>query len=406
MPKRKLVRLLRDTTGGIAVVTALTLPVFVGGLGMGSEAGYWYFNQRKLQDAADVAAYAGAAELRAGRTSAQISAAATDAATQTGHVAALGKVTASSPPASGAHAGDEDAVEVTVAEQLPRTFSGLFLDGDVSLAGRAVALLSPGVQTCVLALDPTAQKAVNFTGNTSTILVGCNVHANSLADNAVTVTGSAAVKTDCVSAGGQVAADSGLILTKCSAPYETADIVPDPFADLPVPSTNVPNQSIGKSTTLLLPGLYKGGMKIQGSVTMQPGTYVIQGDFAVNAQATVTGQGVTLYLTNGGTLQINGGATMTLHAPQSGTYAGVLIFVDRSNTGKQTINGNSSSTFNGAIYAAGGMIDVNGGSSNKGGCSQVVARTITFSGNSGIAMDCGSTFMRDIRSSRLITLVE
>ena len=66
MDKRALQELWSDRTGAAAVVMAVTLPVFVGGLGMGAEVGYWYFGQRKVQNSADVAAYAGAVALRAG----------------------------------------------------------------------------------------------------------------------------------------------------------------------------------------------------------------------------------------------------------------------------------------------------------------------------------------------------
>ena len=50
--------ILSDTRGGAALVMALAMPIFAGGLGFGAEAGLWYFNQRKLQNAADIAAYA------------------------------------------------------------------------------------------------------------------------------------------------------------------------------------------------------------------------------------------------------------------------------------------------------------------------------------------------------------
>jgi hypothetical protein len=42
----------------------------------------------------------------------------------------------------------------------------------------------------------------------------------------------------------------------------------------------------------------------------------------------------------------------------------------------------------------------------RGGCTQVVARTIVFSGNSQVGMDCTGSAVEDIRSSRLIALVE
>ena len=116
---------------------------------------------------------------------------------------------------------------------------------------------------------------------------------------------------------------------------------------------------------------------------------------------------MTFYLTNGATLSMNGGADVTLSAPSTGTYAGVLMFVDPDDPYQDyTVNGNSGSHVNGAIYAANGHVRMNGTSTFGGGCTQIVARTIEFSGNAGIGVDCTGAGVRDIRSSRLVTLVE
>jgi hypothetical protein len=115
---------------------------------------------------------------------------------------------------------------------------------------------------------------------------------------------------------------------------------------------------------------------------------------------------VTFYLTNGAALDMDGGADVHLSAPNSGSYSGVLVYADRSNSNTHVVNGNSGSTVNGAIYAANGHVRMNGTSTFGGGCTQIVARTVEFSGNAGIGVDCSGSGVRDIRSSRLITLVE
>ena len=392
---------------------AVTLPVFVGGLGMGAEVGYWYFGQRKVQNSADVAAYAGAVALRAGDDGSTIELFALEAAEKTGYEASRGVISAVTPPTSGAYAGDANAVEVNVQEDLPRMFTALFADGDVEVAGRAVALVGAGQQTCVLALDETASGAVTFTGSTGAILVGCNVHANSLSETGVVVSGSAEVETPCLSSSGGVSVTEGLTLTECAVPYINADQAPDPYADLPVPDTSQPATTPnvfggGAGATYdVSPGRYQG-MDIRRTVNMAPGVYVIDGgSLSVNSTATVNGSGVTFYLTNGATLSMNGGANVDLSAPTAGTYSGVLVFVDRDEPfNDYTVNGDSGSTVNGAIYAANGHVRMNGSSTFGGGCTQIVARTIEFSGSAGIGVDCTGSGVRDIRSSRLVMLVE
>ncbi|TIV09024.1 MAG: hypothetical protein E5W02_22190, partial [Mesorhizobium sp.] len=56
---------------------AFTLPIVVGGAGLGVETSYWYYSSLKLQAIADAAAYAGALEKIQGSDTAAI----TDAAT-------------------------------------------------------------------------------------------------------------------------------------------------------------------------------------------------------------------------------------------------------------------------------------------------------------------------------------
>lgn len=412
MDKRALQELWADRTGAAAVFMAVTLPVFVGGLGMGAEVGYWYFGQRKVQNSADVAAYAGGVTLRAGDDETAIEEAAAAAAVKTGYDAARGVMTAVSPPASGAYAGNPNAVEVQIQENLPRMFTALFADGDVEVAGRAVALVGAGQPTCVLALDETAAGAVTFTGSTGAILVGCNVHANSLSPTGAVVSGSAEVETPCLSSSGGVSVTDGLGLTECRVPYINADQAPDPYADLLEPSTGgpaLPNSFGGGSgaTYDIGPGRYQG-MDIRRTVNMSPGVYVIDGgSLSINSTAHVNGSDVTFYLTNGATLSMNGGADVQLSAPSTGTYAGVLMFMDPDDPYQDyTVNGNSGSHVNGALYAANGHIRMNGTSTFGGGCTQIVARTIEFSGNAGIGVDCTGAGVRDIRSSRLVTLVE
>ena len=116
---------------------------------------------------------------------------------------------------------------------------------------------------------------------------------------------------------------------------------------------------------------------------------------------------MTFYLTNGATLSMNGGAGVQLSAPTSGPIpASWSSSAGTSPTSDYTVNGNSGSTVNGAIYAANGQCPMNGSSTFGGGCTQMVARDHHFSGNSGIGVDCTGAGVRDIRSSRLVLLVE
>ena len=55
---------LKSRRGNVAIITALLAPVLIGFCGLGADAGYWYYRQRDLQSAADIAAFNGAVVLQ------------------------------------------------------------------------------------------------------------------------------------------------------------------------------------------------------------------------------------------------------------------------------------------------------------------------------------------------------
>jgi Flp pilus assembly protein TadG len=409
-------KFLSDQAGAIAIIVGLLMPVVVGGWALGAEVGYWYFNQRKLQNSADVAAYAGAVELRAGQDQQTIADAAFAAAAKTGYKESIGTLTVSSPPTTGAFAGDPNVVEVIAQENVLSLFSAFFTDVDVPMSGRAVARVMEGQAVCILALDTSASGAVTFTGSSNTILENCNVHANSVANDAIAVTGDSYVETPCASAVGYVSASSGLVMGECTYPIEHGYPINDPYADVlePMPSdickeVNVfagpPNESYTIS-----PGNYCGGLTIKRTVTMDSGVYVVDGgNLTIESTAVVNGTaGVTFFLTGGASVNIAGTANVILSAPPSGEpYAGILIFGDRDDLdANHIINGDSESYFDGAIYAPSGHVEFAGSSTVGGGCTQVVAATIEFTGDAGIGTDCSGTGVNEIETNQLVKLVE
>jgi hypothetical protein len=70
------------------------------------------------------------------------------------------------------------------------------------------------------------------------------------------------------------------------------------------------------------------------------------------------------------------------------------------------MNGTASSFYNGAFYAPRGDIDVLGNNSSAGGCVQVVANRIRFTGNSSVTVDCTDSAAAEIVAVRRIRLVE
>ena len=396
--------MLTSTTGNVAIVFALLLPVLIGATGLGVETSYWYYRSLQLQSAADSAAYAAELENLSGASTTDIKAAATRNAAQNGFEASSGSIDVHSPPVAGTYKV-ENASEVILRQDLERYFTAIFSTEPVVLSARAVAKSEVASQACVLALDRSASKALLFSGSSSLSLTGCAVMSNSDADDALKVQGSANLTVSCLISAGGMELTSGAKMTSCSTALENMQAVADPFLDLPTPPTTGSCQN--SKSAALQPGLYCSGLTLTGTTPLSPGVYVIDGgDFKVNANAQVLGTGVTIYLACGSTVSMNGNATVQLAAPTSGDYSGVLFYGDRNcQSGSNTFNGTASSLLTGSIYFAHQEVNYLGNFSGSGGCTQIVAGTIQWSGNTTIAQDCTSLGIPDLPANKQITLL-
>jgi hypothetical protein len=148
---------------------------------------------------------------------------------------------------------------------------------------------------------------------------------------------------------------------------------------------------------MLTPGTYCGGLNIQGTATLAPGVYVINdGELAINAQARLEGTGVTFYLTGSRSgFTFNGGASINISAPTSGTYGGIFIFQDPAAVAsgnkqiQNTLNGGADTIINGAIYTKNQEIRINGSSGfgQNARYMLVIADKVTITGSTRMKLD-------------------
>lgn len=426
-------RFLADCSGATAVMMALALPVMVLGMGIGAETGYQYMTQRKLQHAADLSAHAGAARLRAGDTETAITAAATHVAVQTGFRAETGTIEVNTPPLSGIAAGEAQSVEVILNQIEPRYFSLLISNEPVVITARAVArVITTGSTACVLALAPTAPGAITVSGSTSVGLNGCDIASNSNAADALLMSGtSAELFADCAHTVGRAVVNSRLQLSDCPTVHELAPVVRDPYADVPEPALvgtcRSRNQGSPNTTTTLTPSdthpsgvnsmRFCSGLSVKGDIIFEPGLYIIEsGDFSINSgdiessgAAALAADGVTFFLTGTARLVLGGNAELTLAAPSTGPYAGLIFFASRSQTGiTHRLAGTSGSTVHGAVYVPESAVELTGNSRASGGCTQIIAQRITFTGNSTLRSNCttSNAGTREILTNEAIAIVE
>lgn len=413
-------RFTKDKRGATVLIFAISLPILIGFLGLGSEVGYWYVNQRNMQTAADFGAYTAAVELRGNKAESWAVTQGTNEALDNGADGGLDAISVNIPPLSGAISSN-DAAEVIIVRTLPRLFSALFVDQPLSITARAVAQFSEGGPACILALSRDAEYAIDIIGTADVVLDGCDVQSNSTNPNAARVQGNAEMTTGCFSAAGGISASAGLTLTVCDEPDEGAALSNDPYVDLPLPPFTPGDCAAGpnstpSSTITVSPGHFCG-LDFRGTVTMEPGLYIVEGGgFSAGAQADLTGTGVTIVLTGGGVVNMNGGAEINLSAPtednstvDSEPYEGILFYQDRDAPDDiNRVNGNSDSTFEGVFYFPSQAVNFNGNNSAGPGCMLLVANTVRISGNSEFGNDCTADdlFFGQVTSAGYVRLME
>lgn len=390
--------------GNIAVMAALSMSLVVGGAGFGVETGYWYYEQVRMQQAADAAAYTAAVELRAGSGEAKTEAGATAAATSNGWRATTDTIEVISPSPS--RAGDPNSVDVELTRTIPRAFTALFDDTPVVVRVKATAAYSTAGNACVLALDKSASQAIKFSGSSTADMQGCVVMANSVANDAVYTDGNASVIAPCILAVGGADIDVDKVeLTQCSSVLTNQSPAADPYKDVPYPTTG-PCVNFGGGFT---PGTcYKSNLSLNGDVDIPDGVYVIDGvSLKINAGAHVTGENVTFVLLNGASLEFNGNATIQLSAPTTGTYKGMLFMGSRTSSagGINRFNGTADSKLTGALYFPKQNVEYKGNFSGNGGCTQIVANQVEWSGNTHFTVDCTAHGLEPIVAGSAVRLV-
>lgn len=412
-------RLVRDDAGATAIITGLVMVMLMGFAGLAVEVGLWYGERRSAQTAADAAALGAAYKIYesgtndAGEIEAMeddlVARAEADSARNGYTNGEEGVVlTLNNAPASGPNAGNDLAVETYVTKPRNTMMSSLFLGDSVSISTRAVAVVNESGPFCVLALDPTAGSALRFGGTANLDMEECGIIVNSSASNAMNLIGGAIVGATYADIVGNYTKSSNSTLDlEEGAPNTGVEELPDPYGHLSVPTGSgciagtPPQYKVNNNQTATInPGRYCGGIKVNAgaTLTMNPGNYVlVGGSFDVAGTATVTGTGVTIFLTGSGSdyaqVTVNGGATVNLSAPTTGDYKGIAFFQDRSApiiaTGAPNkFNGGGTMNISGALYFPRQMIQYSGGNSTGTGCMRMIGYQLEFIGTSNVEFSC------------------
>ena len=406
-----------DQSGGYLIVAGLTLPVVLGFVSLGTEAGLWYYKHQAMQSAADSGALAAAVDyyyLESNDGVLKVQAQSVIA--RYGFIDGANgvTVTVNRPPSSGSYTGTAGAVEVIVSQPQAGRLSALWHSQSVTISARAVAM-GTGGSGCVFALNRSTSKATDLQGTADVALRGCSLIDDSNDGMSLNVGGSATLSALSVSTSGGVSGTTNITTTNGIATWQPP--LNDPYSGTSYPSFSGCGQHnfSARAAVTIDPGVYCGGMTLNAgaNVTLNPGIYYLdQGNLQVNGGASMSGSGVTLVFTssnghNYADATINGGATIDLSAPSSGPTAGIVMFGDASMTAGTSFKfeGGATQILKGAVYLPEGAVSFAGGANTTTGCTQLIADTVTFVGNSNFAINCQGVGTKPLGSA-LAMLVE
>jgi hypothetical protein len=312
------------------------------------DASFMYDKRNRLHAAADAAAKSAAIEAFRNTTVSQGSLEAfadQQVATHGFSPARLGGTTTvviNHPPsaAAGALAGNPNFVEAIVSEETDTFFAKIIGWTRLTPGARAVAGTG-NPANCLITMQNLDIGNSEIDTNGCSVAVGGNLGGtNPNAEITGTPVPTVAVTGTCSGTCGAM----GTLTTGTPPPT-------DPLAGMAAPSN--PGGCVAGTAATLTAGCYTS---IASTVTtLNAGIYYITGQVDVG---NLTGSNVMLFLAPGAQLTAQNNKSLTLTAPSSGTFKGVAIFQDRTNTNDIDIKNNFTLTVTGAVYFPGADITI------------------------------------------------
>lgn len=387
---------LSNQGGQTIALVALAAMVLIAFTGLVVDGGEVTTEHRDAQNAVDAAALAAAIQIANNHTEANATSVGTLVAGMNGistsdlHLAYY--------DSSGAATTGANQV-ATVTATIQHLFGTIFLPiigiDSATVGATATATVAHGAACVLCVMSPSASGALNVTDNGGVTVTGGSIAVNSSSATALTL-GSNGVMTDGsgIDVVGGYQGGAGAVFNPSPTTGSTA--VEDPFASVPVPSvSNHPSCC----TSPLNPGVYSTiSILNNGTLTLNPGVYVVTGGITMSNNSSLIGHGVMIYMAcssyptpctsgqAGASFTAQNNVTLDLSAPSSGTYQGMVVFSDRNNTSPIAFGNNGEARFLGSVYALSAQVQL---SNNSGGTlnNRIVASTVSISNNGGFEIN-------------------
>lgn len=242
-------------------------------------------------------------------------------------------------------------------------FTDLLRLSDLTITVKATAQIMGSGKICAIALNPSAGNAIAAKNSARITARNCAVYSNSTNKiGIVAQDGSRFVTELTCSAGGY----SGSSANFAPIPEKDCPPIPDPLAQRPAPPVGSCLRTdlvLIDGSHILSPGVYCGGLDVTegAKVFLKPGVYVLKdGNLQVKDNSEFVGKNVGLYF-KGTTASLRFGpdTLIDLTAPKDGPMAGLLMFGDRTASGRTfVIASNNARNLLGTIYLPNGVFTV------------------------------------------------
>ncbi len=383
--------------GQALVVIAIAIVLLVGVLGLVIDGGNAFLDRRNAQSAADSAALAAALTRIRGEqdwVATALTAAANNGYDNDG---VKNTVAVYSPPADGPYAGNIEYIQVIIVSHVETYFAKVIGMSRVTNTLEATARSKPSEAReilhgmAIVSLAPTSNCANNkafwIHGNAELDITGGGVFVNSNNQDCAFLqqgNGSIHIQGGGITVVGGVSIQKPQLLTSGVTVGGIPMNYPPPFF-MPNASCGDEIAQINTDGVSMSPGSWSEKFPPDAVTNLDPGAYCLEDGIDLTGNQTLVGEGV-VFIILGGEVHFGGDVNVTLSAPVSGDYKGLLIYAPMEIETEITLNGGPSSTFEGTILAPASDIVINGNSSSTGFHSQIIGYRVNVDGSSKVAI--------------------
>lgn len=380
----RLARIWREDAGTIAIKFALAFPalalIAVGAIDL-SEV---HASKTRLQDIADNAALAGAAQLRlATNMSVAVERA---SAYVDGHLQDWPQAPQVTQSIQVVTIDGQNALEVVLDAHRDSFFGSMLPPGGWNFSAEARAVTLARSPLCVLVTGDEGERVLNVRDSGRINAPACMVHSNR----------------DIIVDGGSVSAADVQAVTDARGtisplPGVDAASVPDPFADAEFTPSHVCSGAtlpamLQTGVLRLSPGVHCGGVTItdNAELLLDPGEHWFSGGIVdIRGMGRLTGQDVALMFAPDARFEFRGQATVDLEGRRTGPYAGFVVVSAPSNTQHFLISADNVRRLLGVIYIPRAQLVVEGrrNVAEDSAWTVIVARQLRLNGSPSLIIN-------------------